>query len=229
MRRSGLTHREIAKSLNVSTSTAFAWCEGILLTDEQRAAIKDRVPRYKMSAAQRAAAQVRLAQYRTKYTSKELLQRIRDFVQKNGRIPLKREFNAWDIYAAHFGSWNAAVRKAGFRANGTLFETKRKAKDGHLCDSFSEALIDDWLTMHNIAHVRNAPYPGSRYTADFKIGEKTLVEFFGLAGANRHYNETIEHKRHMASQVGYNLIELYPCDLYPKPVLDTALSKLIPS
>lgn len=227
MRRSGSTHREIAKSLSISTSTVFVWCEDIFLTKEQSLDIRARTPRYKMNPVQRAAAQARLAQYRTKYTDEELLQRIRTFVQEYGRIPLKREFNAWDIYAARFGSWNAAVRKAGFRPNGTLFATKRRASDGHVCDSFSEALIDDWLTAHNIAHTRNAPYPDSRYTADFKVGEKTLIEFFGLAGANKRYDEIILIKRRIAGHAKCRLIELYPGDLYPTLSLDTALQSLI--
>ena len=71
-----------------------------------------------------------------KYARDDLLRKITDFYAKNGRIPLKREFNMHREYKSRFGSWNSAIRAAGFEPNPELFAHKFKVNDGHPCDSF---------------------------------------------------------------------------------------------
>jgi hypothetical protein len=48
-------------------------------------------------------------------------------------------------YQQRFGSWNNAIRLAGFEPNSVIFSKKFLAKDGHVCDSYAEKIIDDWL------------------------------------------------------------------------------------
>jgi hypothetical protein len=177
-----------------------------------------------MNVRERAEISVRLEPYRTKYTDEQLIQRIKDFYESNGRIPLKREFNAWSIYRSRFGGWNSAVRLAGFDTNPELFAKKFTTNDGHLCDSFSEKLIDDWLLAQGAAHERSRRYEGTKYTADFYIEPDILIEFFGLAGVKRQYDRILRKKRVLSRKAGLVLIELYPKDLYPI----NQLPKLIP-
>ena len=217
LRRIGRTHREIAASLNISISTAYLWSKAIAVTQEQKRSIEARRNQHHFSDAEQVVVQRRLAPYQftEKYSDTDLLERIQNFYRDNGRIPLKREFNAWDIYAARFGSWNAAIRKAGFEANPELFAKKFTANDGHACDSFTEKVIDDWLSAHGLAHERSVPYPGTRFTADFQLRPDLVLEFFGLAGVQKEYDKNIKKKRGLAHKLGYRLIEVYPADVYP--------------
>lgn len=227
LRRSGATLPEIAKVLCISKSTAYLWCVGIQLSPDQKDAIQRRRNVHRMTPEERKMAGERLAPYRTKYSDKDLLRRIQDFHAEHGRIPLKREFNAWDSYALHFRSWNAAIEAAGFSPNPVLFSRKFLALDGHRCDSFSESIIDDWLFEHGIAHERHVLYGATKFTADFRIGSSILLEFFGLAGVHANYDANIARKRSLARKMGYELIEVYPEDLYPTHRLATLLKEFI--
>jgi len=222
LRSIGLTHREIARKLAIGTGTAHVWTKEVAITPEQKAAIQNRRRQHQWTQEDRAEVKKRLAPFylARKYSPESLLQKIRDFYRKNGRIPLKREFNAWQLYANTFGSWNKAIQAAGFDTNPVLFSKKFTAGDGHACDSFTEKVIDDWLFEYGITHTRNAPYGTTRMTADFKIGTDIIIEFFGLAGVQKHYDANIEKKRVLANELGYRLIELYPAHIYPVNRLD---------
>lgn len=212
-------------------STAHLWTKGIGLTAAQKESVEARRnKRSPIGNSERESIKIRLRphQFVKKYTDEELLDEIRDFYQRTGRIPLKNEFNAWDIYQARFGSWNNAIKKAGFETNPVLFARKFTAADGHVCDSFSEKIIDDLLSREGIAHERHTRYGKTRFTADFKIGSDTLIEFFGLAGAKRAYDLNIRKKRELAEKLGFKLIEIYPGDLYPESVLEGLLGSLRP-
>ena len=58
-----------------------------------------------------------------KYTTEQILECIRRFYTKNGRIPRYDEFNNKNGYPSHFtvqkyfGSWNNAIEEAGFYVN----------------------------------------------------------------------------------------------------------------
>lgn len=147
---------------------------------------------------------------------KTLIKRFNNFYKLNGRIPFKREM--YGMYGAArklFGSWNNAILAAGLKPNPVLFSEKHIAKDGHLCDSLSEKLIDDWLFKNNIKHKRNFPYPNSKFTADFEINGNFL-EFFGLNGEIKKYDKNIKLKEKIAKKNNINLIKIYPKDLFPK-------------
>ncbi len=53
-------------------------------------------------------------------------------------------------------------------------------------------------------------------TADFIIKPNTVVEFFGLAGVQKTYDEIIIKKRELCKNLGLKLIEIYPKDIIPK-------------
>lgn len=151
----------------------------------------------------------------SKYTKEVIIQAIRDFVSKNERIPLKRELNA-EFCAAKklFGTWNIAIKSAGFRSNRTLFSRRYNAKDGHMCDSYAEGIIDDWLSERHIAHRIHVPYFHRNMSADFAVGN-ILIEFFGLYGDGGIYDAHVAEKKKLWKLRNLFVIDIYPQDLFP--------------
>ena len=101
-----------------------------------------------------------------------------------------------------------------------------KAKDGHQCDSISEAIVDNWLTDNAIEHTRDISYPTTHHKADWKIGV-AFVEYFGLAADSPRYDRAIKRKRNLCRRNHIPLIEIYPEDLYPNIALEDKLSGLL--
>lgn len=153
--------------------------------------------------------------YKPRYSPEDVLLVIRKFINKNGRLPVKRELNKiYQPARKYYGSWNNAIEAAGFMPNPVLFANHHIARDGHICDSLAEKIIDDYLCTVKIKHERSVHYPEGTYTADFKIGEK-YVEYFGLAGEHKRYDELRRIKLKLANKYKMNLIEIYPKDLFP--------------
>jgi predicted nucleic acid-binding Zn ribbon protein len=145
----------------------------------------------------------------------QIINEIKKFYEKTGRIPLKREFHHYNAARNRFGSWNKAIEAAGFNPNPVIFTKKFIAKDGHICDSFAEKIIDDWLFERKIKHERNVSYPGNKkLTADFVI-KNNWIEFFGLSGEIKDYDKFIKKKRALSKKYKLRLIEIYPKDLFP--------------
>ena len=120
-----------------------------------------------------------------------------------------------------FGSGKKAIETAGLIPNRShdhimYKRTKTKATDGHLCDSISEAIIDNWLTENKITHERNANYPTSKHLADWSIKDKMFIEYFGLAKDSPRYDKSIREKKKLCKQYKIKLVAIYPDDLYPK-------------
>ena len=155
---------------------------------------------------------------------KGILNKIKIFYKINGRIPTKKEKPGLARRAqAVFGTWNKAIEAAGFEPNPVIFSKKFIAEDGHICDSFAEKIIDDWLTKMKIKHRRKIPYPENKtLTADFLVGNN-WIEYFGLAGVINNYDELIKKKRMLSKKHKLPLIEIYPRDLFPV----NSLSKII--
>lgn len=170
---------------------------------------------------------------RVRHTPNNLIKSLKEIYTKFGRVPAKREvleFAHACIYA--FGSWNNAVRAAGLEPNRSHEDRmyKRimtKAKDGHLCDSISEAIIDNWLDEQNISHRRNVGYPGTNHMADWAIDKNTFIEYFGLAEDSPRYDRAIRKKKELCRKNGIDLIEIYARDLYPDNCLNERLKCLI--
>jgi len=219
LRQNGFTHREIAQQLGISVATAWLWTKAIELTQEQKTAINKRKNQAAFPLERRKklsdSARIHLAPYWKKrmYTEETLLKKIRDFYTTHGRIPLKREFNMYAEYRRRFGSWNNAIQLAGFEPNEVIFSRKFTAKDSHVCDSFAERIIDDWLSSHRIEHERNIPYGNTKMTADFGVGN-IRIEYFGLLGEVKGYDKIIQRKKDFCEATGLKLIEIYPRDLF---------------
>jgi ribosomal protein L24E len=157
----------------------------------------------------------------------KLLFLIKEFVKVNGRIPYKWEIGHYSAIRGRFGTWNKAIEAAGFKPNPVMFAKKYIAKDGDKCDSLAEKIIDDYLSKRNIKHVRNFPYPvKDGFTVDFKVGEN-WIEFFGLSGQLKRYDELMKRKLKLAKSLGINLIKIYPKDLFPKSKLSDKIGNVI--
>ena len=231
MRGQGFTHREIAKELGISVGSAFIWTTNIHLSVEQQEEIKRRqkskTVHWSKQDRIKIGKRLRQYQFKKKHTRSSLIKEIRDFFKVHGRIPLKREFNSRRIFRSYFGTWNNAIREAGFDPNPELFAKRVVAIDGDLCDSCAEQIIDNWLSSHNIIHRIHYPYEHSKMTADFFLPvSNTYIEYFGLYNVIRRYNQNMQNKLHYIRQRKINLIPLYPKDLN-QGVLDQKLGVII--
>lgn len=159
------------------------------------------------------------------YTKEKILEEIKHFYRTNNRIPTKLEFmRMYKRSRLIFGTWNKAIEAAGYEPNPQMFSRKHMAKDGHKCDSLAEKIIDDWLFKRKIKHELHYPYPGKDgFTADFKVG-KYWIEFFGLSGQLKRYDELKKRKIRLANQYNLHLIELYQSDLFPRNQIEAKLN-----
>ena len=141
---------------------------------------------------------------RFKYTKEELTSLLRNHFDKNGRVPARREVPEISHKATHlFGSWSSALIAAGLKPhrshNHRMYRCmKTKAHDGHVCDSISEAIIDNWLTENKIPHTRDAKYPTTNHKADWAIKSGDIfVEYFGLAKDSPRYDREVKVKKNL--------------------------------
>lgn len=147
------------------------------------------------------------------------------FFIHHGRIPYREEVSHAATARRHFGSWNAAVKVAGFTPNPVLFSKKHRANDGHTCDSLAERIIDDWLYARGIRHEQHTRYPKSSFTSDFKVGD-VYIEYFGLAGQLKKYDTSKIAKLQYAKKNGILIIQLFQKDIYPLSRLDEKLGSI---
>ena len=130
-----------------------------------------------------------------------------------------------------FGTWNKAIAAAGLVPHRSHDDRmyKRiitKSIDGHLCDSLSEVLVDNWLYENRVTHKKNAPYPNTHHKADWQIfcGNKPIfIEYFGLANDSPRYDRSITKKKVLCRNENICLVAIYPKDLYPKSYRDSNL------
>ena len=230
LRKKGLSHRQIARSLSVSLGTAFEYSKNVKLTDKQKIKLKTQtaIGAPKKLKIKWGLKGGKMTKFRIKYSKEVLLGKIRDFYFETGRIPTKREFNThWQSFRRIFGTWNNAIKTSGFEPNPVIFAKKYIANDGHKCDSLSEKIIDDWLYARKIEHEINYPYPGSEgFSADFKVGDY-WIEFFGLSGQHKKYDELKFKKINLAKIHNLKIVEIYPNDIFPNSKLNIKLQKLL--
>lgn len=109
-----------------------------------------------------------------------------------------------------------------------MFTHKFTANDSHVCDSFAEKIIDDWLHARKIPHERNVYYPQQKkFTVDFLVYGKYWIEFFGLKGQLKSYDSLYNRKLKIAKENVIEIVKLLPDDLFPISKLNTKLSFLL--
>ncbi|KKU29174.1 MAG: hypothetical protein UX80_C0008G0006 [Candidatus Amesbacteria bacterium GW2011_GWA2_47_11b] len=164
-----------------------------------------------------------------KYSREDLLNKIKRFHKLHKRIPIKKEFYSnWQAYRRIFGSWNKAIQEAGFIPNLERFTHKYLARDGHICDSLSEKIIDNWLTVHHLSHEHGVCYPGqTKFKTDFLVEDKHWIGFPGLRGQLKRYDELYEEKKELTKRLKIKIVEILPTDIFPKNQLDSKLGFLL--
>lgn len=158
----------------------------------------------------------------------EIIKQLQLLTQKLGRTPTRRECRSCHSAKERFGSWTNALVAAGLTPHRSLNQRMYKrrkcfAKDGHICNSVSELIIDNWLYEHHIDHQKEVAYPKGKFISDWSLSNKIFVEYFGLANDSRRYDQEIKKKQQVCKDSGVRLIEIYSKDLFPKNKLETIL------
>jgi len=129
-----------------------------------------------------------------------------------------------------FGSWNVAVEEAGLVPNDRKYVRNRyTAKDGHIADSLSELVVDNFLYDNGVKHDIHVQYPfDGNYVCDFYLPTYDVwVEYFGLYDEIDSYTKDANHKIKTCDDNGLTLISIFPRDLYPNINLNSLLSEYI--
>lgn len=155
-----------------------------------------------------------------------VVEKIRNFVSKSGRIPVKYELpGLYSKARMGYGTWNKAIEAAGYDPNPVMFAKHYLAKDGHKCDSMAEKIVDDWLYAKKIGHNVHVAYPWHNgMKCDFLVGD-TWIEIFGLEGNVTRYDELKKEKLILVEQFKLKLLCLSLKDVYSKSMLRVRLSR----
>lgn len=159
-------------------------------------------------------------------TKDELIQWIYNFVNNNGYIPTsKMNWRYCRLAKKYFGSWNNAIKALGYEPYTQKYGKRNyKCKDGHIADSISEMIVDNWLFEHKIQHERRKKYPQSKKDCDFFLKDYDIwLEYFGLKGEDSEYDKNILVKRETARKKNLKLVEIFPQDLFPHLKLNEKL------
>ena len=164
------------------------------------------------------------------YEKDFLVKEIERYIEEYNHIPSTNEFRYSDkfpgikAYKRIFGSFNNALVELGYTpicvAKKNKYSSNTVAKDGHICDSSEESMVDDFLFENKIDHSIQPLYPRhdilnpkGYIRADFYlIKESVFVEYAGLINRS-FYAAKLEKKQEIATLVGINLLIIYPSDL----------------
>jgi hypothetical protein len=127
------------------------------------------------------------------------------------------------FYNDLYGGWMETVKQTGFFGNNEIkrnsFGYSVFAKDGDICYSLAEKIIDDWFFNNNIKHLKETDYPKcvkklleKNIKADWLIND-IFIEYFGLQSIKK-YSEKTEMKILACKMNNVKLIALYPGDEY---------------
>lgn len=112
-----------------------------------------------------------------------------------------------------FSSFTIALIAAGYNPCKTL-GSRYCADDGHMCDSYAEALVDNILCKMGVRHSIHENYPGSRLKSDFKIEDSIkYIEYTGYKAVKNielkgKYNKRLEEKRILGKKLGIEILEI---------------------
>lgn len=157
-----------------------------------------------------------------------VVEKIRNFVSKSGRIPVKYELpGLYSKARMGFGTWNKAIEAAGYDPNPVMFAKHYLAKDGHNCDSMAEKIVDDWLYTHRVDHRIHVPYPWHNgMKCDFLVGD-TWIEIFGLEGNVARYDKLKKEKLELVRKYNLKILQLSLKEVYSPRKLESKLMTLI--
>lgn len=139
---------------------------------------------------------------------KEKIGKDGDFTEKQ-KYYIKNKTNNKCVQRKHFKSTNFYNILVGNRICkvGNLI-VKQIAKDGHICDSNSEKIVDNFLYDNGFKHETHVKYPDSKRICDFKIGD-IYIEYAGYYNTSEEYNKRIDEKIQYAKNNNLKLYILY--------------------
>ena len=145
----------------------------------------------------------------SEFSDEELLNKIRNFVIKNQRIPLRQEFDGTNRERPYFETYFNRFNKncwsdilSMIDLNGITYFHNNKFGSGRMILhegviylSHGEFLIGKYLKEKQISFEKEVPYNNSNFIFDFYIPEFNLyVEYYGRSDLED-YKKTIEKKR----------------------------------
>lgn len=154
---------------------------------------------------------------------------IERFHLENLRIPMMREADPDVVRSALsvYKTWNKFIHKCGFKPNTKRNRKKTLCKDGHIVDSASEAIVDNFLSDNLICHQIHVRYPKTKMISDFYLTEHGVyVEFFGMPGRKK-YRQKMQRKRFFFEKSGIRVIEILPDDLFTPGVLENKFKEFL--
>lgn len=116
------------------------------------------------------------------WSNEEIIKTIQSFVEEKGKIPALRDFEHSDkkypnrdTVQTKFGSWNNAIKAAGFEPNiQNGFGTDTKGLDGHIYRSIAEAYFADNYLWNKYEYVIEPKYPNSNWRYDWYVSSLDL-------------------------------------------------------
>ncbi|MDM1296814.1 hypothetical protein HX021_21225 [Sphingobacterium sp. N143] len=126
----------------------------------------------------------------------ELLALLNDFYDRNGRIPMRREFSARSTsIRKYFGSWNKFITAGGYNANDRRIPSIGKLKN---------SLVKFYIKHHRSPTIRdclhkNGLYNDRSYFTHFKVS--TWADVLEYAGLNAYFRITTMTESEAKSKV----------------------------
>jgi hypothetical protein len=150
------------------------------------------------------------------YTKEEIINFIKLFVEKEGRVPTAKDWKNNHNYpstsyiANIFGSWNNAIEAAGFTVNTGSLGVRTKAKDGILYRSLSETYFVNIFLYEKETYEYETKYPEphSKYY-DFYLPKRNL--YIEIDGGLRPH--VIQEKIEINKKLGRNLLVIPTKDI----------------
>jgi len=136
----------------------------------------------------------------------ELLENIRIFYNKYNRVPQYRDFSnnvpQSKVYVRRFGSWNEAIKAAGFEPNeNDGFGTRTIANDGVLYRSHYETMFVNKFLFNKEIYKYEVKYSSHNKYYDFYLPERDI--YIEIDGGCR--PTVMEEKIEINKELGRNL------------------------
>lgn len=169
----------------------------------------------------------------THYDDEEKLEnKVKEIVNNFGRFPSRTEL-------VHYGEWALLYRlcnKYGSIVKASLAygfnDNIIVALDEHLCDSFSERIVDDYLLGCEVPHERGIKLDlsGIKLVPDFILSENVVIEVLMFdyrlpfeTEMQESYVQRYLRKKEAYDRNEFKVIEIFPEDLRNKLTLDSKL------
>lgn len=169
-----------------------------------------------------------------KYLDKDfLLSEIIRYIETYGSVPstnsfrYNNDFPSLKAYKRIWGSFNNAILELGMTPIcceiKNAFSKKCLCLDNHICNSYEEAFVDNFMFENDINHDREPPYPyhplynkNKLKRGDFLVkdtlGNIIYVEYAGLYKKPK-YKLGMDKKITLAKDLNLKLIVIYPYQL----------------